>query len=142
MTPISSVHAFKLLLLSFLILASNQLLAKEDTPLTLDGAETISATQAKALFDNGALFVDPRKNKDWDAGRIPDAVHLELESDLTAENLAKHAKKTDPIVFYCNGVKCMVSYDACVKTKDWGYTKLKWFRSGMPAWKEAGYPVE
>ncbi len=137
-----SARSYKILFLSFLIMLSNQLLAKEDTPLTLDGVETINAEQAKAFFDSGALFVDPRKGKDWDAGRIPDAVHLELESDLTEENLAKHAKKDGSIIFYCNGIKCKVSYDASVKARDWDYTSLKWFRGGLPAWKAAGYPVE
>lgn len=114
----------------------------EEAPATVAGAKTITVAEAKALYDKKALFVDARNSSDWEAGRIAGAVHLELKSNLTKENLAKHAKSGDPIVFYCNGVKCMVSANAIEKVKPWGYTKLYYLRDGFPAWKAANYPVE
>lgn len=116
--------------------------AAEEAPATVAGAKTITAVEAKALYDKKVVFVDARNNSDWEAGRIAGAVHLELKSELTKENLAKHAKPGDPVVFYCNGVKCMVSANAIEKVKPWGYTKLYYLREGFPAWKAANYPVE
>lgn len=114
----------------------------EEAPATAPGAKTVNAAEAKALYDKKAVFVDARNNSDWEAGRIAGAVHLELKNNLTKENLAKYAKPGDAVVFYCNGVKCMVSANAIAKVKPWGYTNLYYFREGFPAWKAANYPVE
>lgn len=116
---------------------------RADSPETVAGATTIGVAKAKEMFDAGAVFLDARKDADWEAGRIPGAHHLELDSQLTKENLAKVAKPADPIVFYCNGVKCMVSPHAIEKVVGWGdWKNLYFFREGFPAWKAAGYPVE
>lgn len=116
--------------------------AKEPSPTTVAGAKTINATQAKALFDKGALFVDVRSNKDWAAGRIPDAVHIELKKVFSEATLGKEAKKSDPIVIYCNGVSCYRSSKASKKAVGWGYTNVSYYRLGYPDWKSAGYPTE
>lgn len=116
--------------------------AAEEAPLVVTGAKTVSAVEAKALYDKRALFLDPRPDPDWEAGRIPGAVHLELKSALTREALAKHAKPGDPIVVYCNGVKCLVSSHAIEKIRPWGYVNLHYLREGLPGWKAARYPVE
>jgi len=116
--------------------------ADGETPLQLAGAKTITAIQAKSMFDAGAVFVDPRKDTDWDAGRIPESEHLELTSMLTENSLSKLVKKGEPVIFYCNGVKCKVSYDAAEKAVSWGFSDVNWFRGGMPDWKNAGYPIE
>jgi len=53
--------------------------SKPVSPMAIEGATVVDTAKAKALFDDGALFVDVRSNKDWGAGRIPDAVHIELK---------------------------------------------------------------
>ncbi len=115
---------------------------KEAAPLTVDGASTVTVAQAKDLFDQGAIFIDPRGDADWDAGRIPGSIHLALKGGLTADSLAEVAGKDEPVVFYCNGVKCGVSSKACIKAVSWGFTKVYYFREGFPGWEAAGYPVE
>ena len=112
------------------------------SPEIIDGATTVDTTKAKTLFDGGALFLDTRKNSDWDAGRIPDAVHLELKSNFTAESLAGEASKEEALVCYCNGHKCMRSSKCSAKAVEWGYSKVYYYRDGFPAWKAAGHPVE
>ena len=114
----------------------------EETPLSIPGAETITVSQAKALFDDGVIFIDPRKDTDWDAGRIPESEHLELKSDFNEVNIANLIEKNEPFVVYCNGITCHVSLIAAERAVEWGYTSVKWFRGGLPAWKEAGYPIE
>lgn len=117
--------------------------AKEDAPLTVDGAVTVSPSEAKALFDQGALFIDPRTDADFEAGRVPGAVHLSLKQGGFSEaSLAEVASKDEPLVFYCNGIKCGVSGKACGKAVAWGYTNIHYFREGFPGWEAADYPVE
>ncbi|MEZ5930574.1 MAG: rhodanese-like domain-containing protein [Alphaproteobacteria bacterium] len=128
--------------LSMATLLPNMASAKEDAPLTVDGATTVSAVEAKDLFDQGALFIDPRGDADFEAGRIPGAVHLPLSGGLSEASLSEVAKKDETLVFYCNGVKCGVSSKACAKAVAWGFTDVRYFREGFPGWEAAGYPVE
>jgi len=124
-------------------LASGHALAEEKvSPTTVDGATTVNATEAKALFDKGTLFVDVRSDKDWAAGRIPDAVHIELKKIFSEATLGKEMKKDEPVVIYCNGPSCLRSSKASVSAVGWGFSKVYYFREGYPAWKSAGYPTE
>lgn len=112
------------------------------SPMTVDGAKTVSAAEAKALFDKGVVFLDVRKNKDWDAGRIPDAIHIELKKKLNEGSMSGAIKKDQEVVIYCNGPKCMRSSKASKMAVGWGFKKVYYFRDGIPAWKAAGYPAE
>jgi rhodanese-related sulfurtransferase len=112
------------------------------TPENVAGATTVDAAQAKKLFDEEALFVDLRKENMWNAGRIPGAVWLEMKTAFTQQALEEEAGKDEVLVFYCSGVRCPRSAKACEKALEWGYSKVNYFRSGFPAWKNAGYPVE
>lgn len=116
--------------------------AAKVSPVTVPGASTVSAADAKKLFDKGVVFVDVRKGKDWDAGRIPGAKHIELKKVLSEETLGKAVGKGKDVVIYCNGPSCLRSSKAAVKAVGWGYSKVHYFREGFPAWKKAGYPVE
>lgn len=112
------------------------------SPMTVDGAKTVSAAEAKALFDKGVVFLDVRKNKDWEAGRIPDAIHIELKKKLNEGSMSSAIKKDQEVVIYCNGPKCMRSSKASKMAVGWGFKKVYYFREGIPAWKAAGYPAE
>ena len=125
-----------------LVLFSTALAAEELSPESIAGATTVDATKAKQLFDSGAAFIDVRKDSDWEAGRIPDAIHLELKSGLTEEALLEEVGKDEAVVFYCNGHKCMRSSKAATKALGWGFNKVYYFRDGFPSWKAAGNPIE
>ncbi len=114
----------------------------KESPAQIDGATTVDATKAKSMFDKGTLFVDVRKDKDFNAGRIPGAEHIELKKVLSEATLGKVAKKGQAVVIYCNGPKCMRSSKASAKAVGWGFKKVYYFRDGFPAWKSAGYPTE
>ncbi len=116
--------------------------AAKVSPTEIQGAQTIDAAKAKELFDRGVTFVDVRKDSDFESGRVPGAVHIELKKKLSADSLGAAVKKDQEVVIYCNGPKCMRSSKACAKAVAWGYSKVYYFRTGMPSWKEAGYPVE
>lgn len=130
------------LFLSVLFIFSIGSAQAKESPVNVAGAKTVNASEAKTLFDKGTLFIDIRSDKDWAAGRIPDAVHIELKKVFSEATLGKEAKKADPIVFYCNGVSCMRSSKASAKAVGWGYTNVYYYRLGFPDWKAAGYPTE
>ncbi len=113
-----------------------------ESPATVAGATTIDGAKAKALFDKGVVFVDMRTDKDWGAGRIPGAVHLELSKVFSDASLGAKVKKDQDVVMYCNGASCLRSSEASAKAVGWGYKKVHYYRLGFPDWKAAGYPVE
>lgn len=135
---------FSMLLVVGVVAAPAAVLAadKPDSPMNVDGANTVSTEQAKALFDKEILFLDVRSDADWEAGRIPGAEHLELKKVYSKDTLAELVKPDEEVVIYCNGPKCLRSSDACKKAVEWGWKKVHYFRDGFPAWKGAGLPVE
>lgn len=114
----------------------------EDSPESVPGAVTVSAEEASPMFDAGVPFVDVRSDSDYEAGRIPGAIHLELKSNFSEEALLAVAAKDKPVVIYCNGHSCLRSSAASMQAVGWGFTEVKYFRDGFPAWDAAGYAVE
>lgn len=112
------------------------------SPVSVEGAVTVTPEEAMALYDEEVTFVDVRKPSDFDAGRVPGAIHLDVKSALSEASLAEVAGKDDPVLFYCNGHACMRSSQACSMAVGWGYTKVYYLRDGYPAWESAGFPVE
>jgi rhodanese-related sulfurtransferase len=115
-----------------------EMLAPENVP----GAQTIDARIAKSLFDQGAVFIDVRKQEDYDAGHIPGAHHLPIASDFSAQNLAALALKEKAVVIYCNGIHCMGSSKATQQAVAWGWTAVYYYRDGIPDWKLHNHPVD
>jgi rhodanese-related sulfurtransferase len=108
----------------------------------VDGAVTVSVQQAKELYDQGVTFLDVRSPRLYAKGHIKGTYHLDYKYNFDEEKLANAAKKSQPLVIYCSGVKCNRSYHASEKAVEWGYTKVYYFRGGIAEWKKAGYPVE
>ena len=136
---------FKSMALAFvvsLLSISSSFAGNAVSPMTIDGAKTVTTEEAKKLFDDGVLFIDVRKDKDWNAGRVSDAVQLNVKTNFTEQSLLGELKKDEPAVIYCNGKNCMRSSKASKMAVGWGFTKIYYYRDGFPAWKKAGYPVE
>ena len=79
----------KLLAAVFSLAFMTSVQAGKISPMTVEGAKSVSAAEAKALFDKGVIFLDVRSDKDWAAGRIPDAVHIELKKKLNEASMGK-----------------------------------------------------
>lgn len=118
--------------------------ADEFSPETVAGATTVDTSKAKELFDKGVLFVDVRSPKDWDAGRIPGAQHMDNHKGAFTDEALSAALggKDKEVVLYCNGHKCMRSSQAAIDALKWGYKNVYYYRDGFPAWQGAGNPVE
>lgn len=129
-------------LLAALMVAVTMSARADTSPETVAGATTVTVEQAAELFERGVVFVDVRKPSDYEAGRVPGAVHLDLPSAFTEEALAAEVAKDDPVVIYCNGHSCMRSSEASALAVGWGWTEVFYLRDGFPAWDAAGHPVE
>jgi PQQ-dependent catabolism-associated CXXCW motif protein len=46
-----------------------------------------------------------------------------------------------PLVFYCGGPQCWMSYNAALRAIKLGYKNVLWYRGGLEAWQRAGQPL-
>ncbi|MFQ5938217.1 MAG: rhodanese-like domain-containing protein [Acidiferrobacterales bacterium] len=113
-----------------------------ESPLTVDGATTVNAQQAKKLYDRGVPFVDVRTSELWEAGHIPGAHLLELLNAFDEASLLKIGAKDSALVIYCAGPVCKRSSKACAKAVAWGFQDVYYFRGGFPEWQAAGYATD
>jgi rhodanese-related sulfurtransferase len=118
-------------------------MAKEDTPPSLDGTTVVSAEEVVELIGSvdNLVVVDARKDSDHQKGWI-EGSHALPNTETNADTLAKAAPdKAQPVLFYCNGVKCGRSYESAKIAIAAGYSKIYWFRGGMEEWEAKGLPV-
>ena len=85
--------------------------------------------------------IDSRpKARKYDKGHIPTAISIpdrEFEKHLSA----LPQDKATLLIFYCGGQKCSLSHKSAFKAEKLGYTNVKVFADGFPAWKKAGKHV-
>ncbi|MEW8522852.1 MAG: rhodanese-like domain-containing protein [Candidatus Thiodiazotropha endolucinida] len=98
----------------------------------------VSAAHVKMLIDKnkGATIVDARPARKFKKGHLPGAINVPLRQfDKLVDRLP--ADKNSPLIFYCGGYKCPLSPKSAVKAVAMGYTKVRLFQAGYPAWKKA-----
>lgn len=112
------------------------------SPLTVEGAETVSLAQARQLHAKGVVFIDVRSPGQYSKRHIPKAINLSLKNAFTEQNLLQWVSKDQPFVIYCNGTHCSLSYKASEMAVSWGFTQVRYFREGARAWRLDGNPVQ
>lgn len=92
--------------------------------------------------EKGKYFLfDSRPLPRFQEGFIPTAVNLPYPAfDKMAEKLLPKDKKA-LIIFYCAGPSCNMSPGSADKAKKLGYTNIKVYKDGMPAWSQKNYSV-
>lgn len=123
--------------------ASASAAEKPYAPESIPGAVIVSAEEvAELILARGDLvIVDSRKKSEYSKGHIEGAVSLLNTSMQPAALQALCRDKTTPILFYCNGVRCLRSADAIRKALGWGYRNVFWFRGGWKEWTDKRLPV-
>lgn len=115
-------------------------------PVELPKEMLISTAEMEKLVamgpEKGKYFLfDSRPAPRFQEGAIPTAVNLPFPAfDKLAEKLLP-ADKNARIIFYCSGITCNMSPGSAANAKKLGYTNIKVYREGMPAWSEKNYAV-
>jgi rhodanese-related sulfurtransferase len=117
------------------------------TPTALPGATLVTAADVKRLAAQGAQIVDTRNAQEFQQKHIPGAVLVpyvekslkDVAYDRKLDDFSALSKldKSMPTVFQCNGPECWKSYKASREALAAGFTKVYWFRGGMPEWEAA-----
>lgn len=115
---------------------------KWQSPLSIEGADTITVELAQQAYKDGVLFVDVRSSRQYAKRHIPGAVNLYVKDAFTEQALLKHIDKQAPFVVYCNGTHCSLSSKAARKAVSWGFTDVRYFREGARGWRLAGNKLE
>jgi rhodanese-related sulfurtransferase len=99
---------------------------------------SVSAEWVKKQVDNNAdmVIIDSRpKRKKYDKGHVATAISIpDSQFNKLTDQLPQDKNKT--LVFYCGGLKCPLSHKSAKKAIDLGYTNVKVFSAGYPAWKK------
>src|SRR5690606_21442810 len=102
------------------------------------GASSIGVTDAVRLQNSGALLVDVRDSKDYEAGHIIEARHIPAaEIASRAESLKKFKEK--PVIVYCDAGSS--SAGAARQLRASGCTKVVTLSGGLNSWRQENLPL-
>ena len=93
----------------------------------------------RLINSSNAVLVDVRETKEYEGGRLPNAIHIPL-SQLASRGaeLARYVGK--PVVAYSmTGNRARMANAALARL---GFKDVYNLRGGYKAWKDAGLPVE
>ena len=117
-----------------------------DAPDASEAAEVreVSRDEARQMVDEGAQLLDVRADHEWEAGRIPGAVHIPL-AELSAR--AGEIDRGVPVVVYCRGGNRSAMAVAALAAAGYEAAKLSagivgWGEEGLPMAPEDGYAAE
>ena len=99
---------------------------------------SVSTAYVKKLLDDKekVVLIDARPRRVFDKGAIPGALNIpDTEFDKHVDKLP--ADKATPLIFYCGGLECVLSDKSAVKARALGYTSVKTYSEGYPAWEKA-----
>jgi len=78
--------------------------------------------------------------RQYGPAHIPGAINIpDSKFDQMTERLP--ADKDKLVIVYCGGVACMLSHNVAHKMEKLGYTNIKVYADGSPAWSKAGLPM-
>ena len=118
--------------------------AKPKAPDTIEGVTTVSAKQLIQLIINNPslVIIDSRYHQEYIKGHIEGSINI-LNTDMSKQRLEKITRSYEtPIVFYCNGIRCLRSSQAASKARLWGFQHIYWYRQGWVDWVIKQYPIE
>ncbi len=108
-------------------------------------AQAVAAFEDPMYAAGGSLFVDARKDEEYEQGHVPGAWpldHYHLERHL--DEVLAVARDALQIVVYCNGKDCEDSELAALDLIGFGVdpSRVAVYVGGWEAWRAAGLPVE
>lgn len=102
------------------------------------GSSSIGTTDAVRLANSGALLLDVRDSKDYEAGHIIEARNIPAaEVASRAESLKKFKEK--PVIVYCDGG--FTSAGAARALRASGFNKVVTLSGGLQSWRQENLPL-
>ena len=102
------------------------------------GSTSVSTNDAILLANSGALLLDVRDAKDYEAGHIIEARNIPAaEVASRAESLKKFQEK--PVIVYCDGG--FTSAGAARALRASGFTKVVTLNGGLNGWRQENLPL-
>lgn len=95
----------------------------------------VSSAQVKKLIDEKAkvVLIDARPARVFAQGAIPTAINIpDSQFDKHLDLLP--ADKATPLIFYCGGLKCVLSDKSAAKARALGYSNVSTYPEGHPEW--------
>ncbi len=77
----------------------------------------------------------------YGAGWEQEGVDALIDRNLRKVMKTLAPRKDAAIVTYCSSKDCWLSWNAALRLKQAGYTRVYWYRGGIEAWKQAGLPL-
>jgi rhodanese-related sulfurtransferase len=116
----------------------------ESKPAKAAQALFITLEDAKKAYDQGDLtMVDARPIEDFRNQHIKGAISLYYEDAANKWNAGLGSvPKDNVIITYCSDPECESAIKLADTLTTAGFTKVSIMLDGIPAWKEAGYPVQ
>ena len=112
-----------------------------ETPENIPGATKIGAEDVIRLTQSidDLIIIDARMD-DRNLGYIEGSVNLpDIDTNCDTLSLTIN-KKSQAVIFYCNGPKCGRSAKSVKIALKCGYSTIYWYRDGFQDWKEKGFP--
>ena len=106
---------------------------------SVEGVTKIAVSDAKLMHNSGVLFVDTRGGPVWARGHIAGALSCKVVNE---EFLKENLKKSDAVVFYCEGSGCKLAPNASAKTRSLGYENVYYLAEGISGWISEGHQIE
>lgn len=103
-----------------------------------DALEPISRRALlKRLREGSVTLLDVRPPEEFAQGHLPGALNIPLDQlELALDSLTA----TSPVVAYCRGPYCVLSYEAVALLRARGIEAVR-LEDGFPEWKAAGLPI-
>lgn len=101
----------------------------------------------RILIDKTVTVLDARPYREYAISHIPGAVNVAPKpgvpismyvSDVAEIGRLVRGNKSAPLVLYCNGLHCGKSKRLAAELIDAGYTDVRRYQAGIPAWRAAG----
>lgn len=103
-----------------------------------EGLRPVNHQELTALLKSGdALILDVRPPEEYEAGHIPGAINVPLET--LSRQLTDFPRRKE-VVAYCRGPYCMLAIEAVKRLRKRGY-RARRLEDGFPEWKSEGRPV-
>ncbi|MEE4330545.1 MAG: rhodanese-like domain-containing protein [Wenzhouxiangella sp.] len=101
------------------------------------GVEAVETAELAASFES-MIVVDARSEYEYQTLHIQDAHSIPLASRGFAPEVVELAQSSgQPLVFYCNGELCAVSYRAAARALEAGVEDARVYDAGVFAWANA-----